>query len=75
MKEHTQNIKSSWDVLVLAQRTNNTQKAQPEQQKKVLKENMTKRKINRASRKTNLYESQKYCQKNWLHWKNGMSRN
>ena len=75
MKECTSNIKSSWDVLVLDQRTNNIHKAQPEQQKKLLKENVTKRKINRESQKVNLYESQKHCQKIWLHLKNGMSRN
>ena len=63
MKERTSNIKLPWEVLILAQRTNNIHKAQPEQQKKLLKENVTKRKINRASRKINLYENQKHCQK------------
>ena len=54
------------DILVLAQRTNNIRKAQPEQQKKFLKENVTNRKINRVSRKINLHECQKHCQKSQL---------
>ena len=35
----------------IAQRANNIHKAQTEQHKKVLKENVTKKRINRASRK------------------------
>ena len=61
MKEGNSNIKSSRGVLIFAQRTNNVHKAQPEQHKKLLKENLTKNKINSASRKINLYESQKHC--------------
>ena len=62
MKERTSNIESLSDNLILLQRTNNIHKAQPEQQRKLLKENVIKRKINRASRKINLYQSQKHCQ-------------
>ena len=38
----------------IAQRANNIHKAQTEQHKKVLKENVTKKRINRASRKISL---------------------
>ena len=38
----------------IAQRTNNIHKAQPEQHKKLLKENVTKKRINRASQKISL---------------------
>ena len=42
MKENVPSIKSSPDVLIFAEKTNNIYKATPEQYKKLLKDNVTK---------------------------------
>ena len=42
MKEGISNIKSSWDDLKLAQRTNNIHKAQAEEHKKLLQQGFSK---------------------------------